>query len=44
MLADANAILMIDRGRIADIGLHDQLLSRCTPYRQLWNQQMKQIA
>src|ERR1700680_3900197 len=42
MLADANAILMIDRGRIADMGLHDQLLSRCTAYRQLWNQQTKQ--
>jgi ATP-binding cassette, subfamily B, bacterial HlyB/CyaB len=44
MLADANAILMIDRGQIADIGPHDQLLSRCTVYRHLWNQQTKQIA
>jgi len=44
MLADATAILIIDRGRIADIGQHDQLLSRCTVYRHLWNQQTKQIA
>ncbi|MGC1464485.1 MAG: peptidase domain-containing ABC transporter [Pseudolabrys sp.] len=44
MLTDTNAILVIDRGRIADIGRHDQLLSRCTTYRQLWSQQMKQAA
>jgi ATP-binding cassette, subfamily B, bacterial HlyB/CyaB len=44
MLTDAAAILTIDRGRIADIGPHDQLLSRCTVYRHLWNQQTKQIA
>jgi ATP-binding cassette subfamily B protein len=44
MLADANEILVIDRGRIADIGRHDQLLTRCTTYRQLWSQQMKHSA
>ena len=44
MLADADAILVIDRGRIADLGRHDQLLSRCTTYRHLWNQQTKQVA
>jgi ATP-binding cassette, subfamily B, bacterial HlyB/CyaB len=44
MLSDATAILVIDRGRIADIGGHDQLLSRCTTYRHLWNQQTKKIA
>jgi ATP-binding cassette subfamily B protein len=44
MLTDTSEILVIDRGRIADIGRHDQLLSRCTTYRQLWNQQMKQSA
>ncbi|MBV8524263.1 MAG: peptidase domain-containing ABC transporter [Acetobacteraceae bacterium] len=43
-LADASAILVIDRGRIADIGRHDQLLLRCTTYRQLWNQQTRQVA
>lgn len=43
-LADANAILVIDRGKIADVGPHDQLLSRCTTYRHLWNQQTRQSA
>ncbi len=44
MLAEANAILVIDRGRIVDVDRHDKLLSKCTIYRHLWNQQTKQIA
>ena len=44
MLAEANAILVIDRGRMVSQGSHDQLLSRCTIYRHLWNQQMRQVA
>jgi ATP-binding cassette, subfamily B, bacterial HlyB/CyaB len=44
MLADAEAILVLDRGRIADIGRHEQLLARCTTYCHLWNQQTRQVA
>ncbi|MGY3604078.1 MULTISPECIES: peptidase domain-containing ABC transporter [unclassified Bradyrhizobium] len=44
MLADANQILVIDRGRIVDVDHHDRLLSKCMIYRHLWNQQTKQIA
>lgn len=44
MLADANQILVVDRGRIVDVDQHDRLLSKCTIYRHLWNQQTKQIA
>jgi ATP-binding cassette subfamily B protein len=44
MLSDANQILVIDRGRIVDVDHHDRLLSKCTIYRHLWNQQTKQIA
>lgn len=44
MLTDANQILVIDRGRIVDVDRHDRLLSKCTIYRHLWNQQTKQIA
>ena len=40
-LADANAILVIEKGRIADVGPHEQFLSRCQPYRQLWKQQTR---
>ena len=42
-LADANAILVLDRGRMVDLGTHVQLVSRCTTYRQLWNQQVKLV-
>jgi ATP-binding cassette subfamily B protein len=44
MLAEANQILVIDRGRIVDVDHHDRLLSKCTIYRHLWNQQTKQVA
>ena len=43
-LVDASAILVIDRGRIADVGRHDQLLSRNPVYRQLWTQQTRHAA
>jgi ATP-binding cassette, subfamily B, bacterial HlyB/CyaB len=35
---------VIDRGQIVDVDHHDRLLSKCTIYRHLWNQQTKQIA
>jgi ATP-binding cassette subfamily B protein len=44
MLADAEVILVLDRGRLADLGQHEQLLARCATYRQLWNQQTRQVA
>ena len=44
MLTDVNATLVIDHGRIVDIGRHDELLSRCMTYRHLWNQQTRQAA
>jgi ATP-binding cassette subfamily B protein len=43
-LVDADAILVIERGRVADLGRHDQLLSRCVTYRNLWNQQTRHVA
>jgi len=43
-LVDADAILVVERGKIADIGRHDQLVSRCMTYRHLWNQQTRQSA
>ncbi|MET4329769.1 subfamily B ATP-binding cassette protein HlyB/CyaB [Bradyrhizobium sp. i1.15.2] len=44
MLSDASQILVIDRGRIVDVDRHDGLLSKCTIYRHLWNQQTRQVA
>jgi ATP-binding cassette, subfamily B, bacterial HlyB/CyaB len=43
-LTGADSIFVIERGKLADSGRHDQLLSRCTIYRHLWNQQTRQSA
>jgi subfamily B ATP-binding cassette protein HlyB/CyaB len=43
-LVDSDAILVVERGKIADIGRHDQLVTRCMTYRHLWSQQMRQVA
>jgi subfamily B ATP-binding cassette protein HlyB/CyaB len=43
-LVDADAILVVERGKIADIGQHEQLVSRCVTYRHLWTQQTRQAA
>lgn len=38
-LASADKIMVIDQGRIDDIGTHAELMRRCAIYRNLWNQQ-----
>ncbi len=38
---DADLILIMDNGRIADRGTHDELLSRCEIYREIYFQQNK---
>lgn len=43
-LTDAQAIMVMDRGRVLDIGRHGELLQRCPDYLSLWNQQMRQVA
>jgi subfamily B ATP-binding cassette protein HlyB/CyaB len=42
-LVNANAILVMERGRLADCGRHEELLSRCETYQQLWNQQTSHL-
>ncbi len=43
-LALANRILVLESGRIADIGTHDQLLQRCDLYRRLHQIQFRETA
>jgi ATP-binding cassette, subfamily B, bacterial MsbA len=43
-LALADRILVMQAGRIADIGTHDQLLGRCELYRRLHQIQFREIA
>lgn len=42
-LVNAHAILVMQQGRLADAGRHEELLSRCQTYQQLWNQQTSHL-
>ena len=43
-LVNSDSILVLERGAVADMGRHDQLLERCEIYSGLWNQQNRHIA
>jgi ATP-binding cassette, subfamily B, bacterial HlyB/CyaB len=43
VLVPANAILVLERGRVYHIGRHDELLERCDIYRGLWYQQNQHL-
>ena len=38
-LVKSDRIFVFDQGRLSDAGRHAELLGRCDPYTQLWNQQ-----
>jgi ATP-binding cassette subfamily B protein len=42
-LTDCDQILVLERGKVADIGPHTTLLERCSVYRQLWAQQTRHM-
>jgi ATP-binding cassette subfamily B protein len=42
-LVMADAILVLEQGRVADIAPHAQLLERCGIYRHLWQQQTQHL-
>ena len=42
-LVNAHTILVMERGRLADAGRHEELLTRCQTYQQLWNQQTSHL-
>jgi ATP-binding cassette, subfamily B, bacterial HlyB/CyaB len=43
-LVKSDAILVLERGQVEDIGTHQELLGRCEIYRHLWDQQNRHIA
>ena len=43
-LISADAILVLERGQVEDIGRHEELLQRCDIYSALWHQQTSHIA
>lgn len=42
-LVNCDQILVLERGKIVDIGPHSVLLERCSIYRTLWNQQNRHM-
>ena len=42
-LVNANAILVMQQGKLVDQGTHTELLTRCETYQQLWNQQTSHL-
>ncbi|WP_026355181.1 peptidase domain-containing ABC transporter [Massilia niastensis] len=42
-LVNADNILVMQRGQLMDSGTHAELLSRCSTYTQLWNQQTSHL-
>jgi ATP-binding cassette subfamily B protein len=42
-LVDCDQILVLERGKVVDIGNHAALLEKCAIYRTLWNQQNRHM-
>ncbi len=43
MLVEADAILVLERGRVYDMGTHEELLHRCDIYKHMWYQQNRHL-
>jgi ATP-binding cassette subfamily B protein len=42
-LVNADAILVLERGAVYDVGSHDELVARCDIYSNLWHQQHQHL-
>ncbi len=42
-LIECDQTLVLDQGKVVDIGPHEELVERCLTYRQLWNQQNRHL-
>jgi ATP-binding cassette, subfamily B, bacterial HlyB/CyaB len=43
MLVDCDAILVLERGKVYDLGTHEELLQRCDIYKSMWHQQNRHL-
>jgi ATP-binding cassette subfamily B protein len=43
MLVEADAILVLERGKVYDLGTHEELLERCDIYRHMWYTQNRHL-
>lgn len=43
MLVECDAILVLEQGRVYDLGTHEELLDRCDIYKHMWYQQNRHL-
>jgi subfamily B ATP-binding cassette protein HlyB/CyaB len=43
MLVECDAILVLERGKVYDLGTHQELLQRCDIYKHMWYQQNRHL-
>jgi ATP-binding cassette, subfamily B, bacterial HlyB/CyaB len=43
MLVECDAILVLEQGKVYDIGTHEELLRRCDIYKHMWYQQNRHV-
>ncbi len=43
MLVESDAILVLEQGKVYDLGTHEELLRRCDIYKHMWYQQNRHI-
>ena len=43
MLVDCDAILVLEQGKVYDLGTHEELLKRCDIYKHMWHQQNRHL-
>jgi ATP-binding cassette subfamily B protein len=43
MLVESDAILVLEQGKVYDIGTHEELLRRCDIYKHMWYQQNRHL-
>lgn len=43
MLVESDAILVLERGKVYDLGTHAELLQRCDIYKHMWHQQNRHV-
>jgi ATP-binding cassette subfamily B protein len=43
MLVECDAILVLERGKLYDLGTHEELLGRCDIYKHMWYQQNRHL-
>jgi ATP-binding cassette, subfamily B, bacterial HlyB/CyaB len=43
MLVASDAILVLEQGKVYDVGTHEELLRRCDIYKHMWYQQNRHL-